>query len=267
MRSSARQRIAAFLRDHPDGTLLVAVGYASAAGLAWLNQVTQGRPVKLLIGNAQKQYWKNISSKNARAAAAFIRREDTEVRNWYRTAKSGLGEAEAHLKVWVVQPGTDQQAALVGSANLTNQGLDRNIEALVEAHGPDLQDVSLQVRDLWVKAWDQSDRLLAYLTESQTPAATTWPRSATRSKPPYSRGHRGTRSAGRSGTSAEPPGCLPVGPGCLQVGKVAALICAALIGLSTLAAIFSGGGAQNSGGPPEGVLSEQAVVESARDLL
>ena len=255
MRSSARQRIERFLRDHPDGTLLVAVGYASAAGLTWLNQVTQGRSVKLLIGDARRRYWTHISSGDAKAATAFIRRDDTEVRNWYRTTKSSEGEAEAHLKVWVVQPGTDQQAALVGSANLTKHGLDQNIEALVEARDHDLGDVSVQVRELWEDAWDTSHRLLRYIDDSQ---AQTNAGETPRDESPRTRSREPVASQGTL------PRALS---NLIQLVRIAGVIFAAIIGLVIVLSILSGIGEQNSSGPPEGVLSEQAVVESAGDLL
>lgn len=50
---TARARIERFLHDYPGGPLLVAVGYATLAGIAWLNRIASDRPVKLLIGNTQ----------------------------------------------------------------------------------------------------------------------------------------------------------------------------------------------------------------------
>ena len=47
----AASRIEQFLRDHPDEDLLIAVGYASAAGMAWLARRTAGRRVSLFIGS------------------------------------------------------------------------------------------------------------------------------------------------------------------------------------------------------------------------
>lgn len=54
---SASAQIERFLRANPYGHLYVTVGYASTAGLAWLNTRTQGRPVTLVIGNAKNTYF------------------------------------------------------------------------------------------------------------------------------------------------------------------------------------------------------------------
>ena len=60
--TSAADRINRFLNDYPDGELFVAVGYASVAGLAWLGKRTTGRPVTLIIGNAQASRFQKASA-------------------------------------------------------------------------------------------------------------------------------------------------------------------------------------------------------------
>ena len=178
---SAASRIEQYLRDHPDGDLLIAVGYATPAGIAWLAQRTEGRRVDLLIGNTSSQYWKNVAEPDRAACLEFIRRTDVEIRNWYRTKKSRSGESDAHLKAWVVHNNGFPVSALTGSANLTRKGLENNVEVMVEAHGNDLQQTSNTAQELWGKAWQRDDRLIKYLAGSEpTGAPTATPRPATK---------------------------------------------------------------------------------------
>ena len=157
--TSAAVRIGRFLDDYPDGELFVAVGYASVAGVAWLGARTVGRPVKLIIGNAQASRFQKATAADRAAAVEFLRRGDVEVKNWYQTGRRGGTARDAHLKVWAVL-GTDDQvaAALVGSANLTRQGLVNNEEACVEASGADLVDIERQMTALGDEAWDCRER-------------------------------------------------------------------------------------------------------------
>ena len=160
---NAAERIEHFLEDHPRGDLWIAVGYATPAGIAWLNDRTRGRYVHLLIGNTQSTYWKRVAAADRQATAAFLQSGDTAVRNWYRTAKSKQGASDAHLKAWIVADRDAPVAALVGSANLTRQGLEENIELMVEATGDDLDRCWGKMRDLHDKGWDCAERLLDYL--------------------------------------------------------------------------------------------------------
>ena len=182
----AAARIEQYLRSHPDGDLLIAVGYATAAGMAWLAQRTAGRRVSLLIGNTRSQYWKNVSEADRSICLEFMRRSDVEIRNWYRTKRSRSGEADAHLKVWAVHDNWSPVSALVGSGNLTRKGLDNNVEVMVEAHGSDLLQTWDTAQDLWREAWLCADRLTEYLGGPEPPA--TQPR------------HRATASAARPAT-------------------------------------------------------------------
>ena len=63
-------QIERFLRDNPSGPLWVTVGFASAFGLAWLNERTRGRPVRLLIGDTRTGF-ANSSEDDRRAAIRF----------------------------------------------------------------------------------------------------------------------------------------------------------------------------------------------------
>lgn len=160
---SASSRIEQYLKDHPTGDLLIAVGYATAPGMAWLARRTAGRRVSLLIGDTRSQWWKKVSESDRAACLAFIRRGDVEIRNWYRTKRSRSGESAAHLKVWAVHDNWSPVSALVGSGNLTRKGLDDNVEVMVEAHGNDMRQAWDTARDVWGKAWPCADRLTEYL--------------------------------------------------------------------------------------------------------
>ena len=170
MSVSASSRIEQFLRDHPDEDLLIAVGYATAAGMAWLAQRTAGRRVSLLIGDTRSQWWKKVSEPDRAACLEFMQRPDVEVRNWYRTKKSRSGESSAHLKVWAMHDNWSPVSALAGSGNLTRKGLDSNVEVMVEAHGSDMRRTWDTARDLWGKAWPCADRLTKYLDGPESPA-------------------------------------------------------------------------------------------------
>lgn len=159
----AGERIQRFLAAYPEGRLLIAVGYATPAGLTWLQEVTDGRPVSLLIGDIRFKYWRNHSMDDAMGAAAFLTRPNVNVRNWYRTSKSRHSRSEAHLKTWVVEAGGRPIAGLAGSANLIRQGLKDNIEVVAEAFGDDLMDAWEAVRNVHKKGWNCEDKLLDYL--------------------------------------------------------------------------------------------------------
>lgn len=157
--TTAGQRIERFLSDYPEGRLLVAVGYASPYGLAWLSERTAGRPVQLLIGDARDRYYTRAYPESISASLAFLARADVEVRNWYRTNKSRQGAAKAHLKAWAVEHHGWPVAALAGSANLTYAGATANVEAMVEATGLEADAVHTQLTELMAKSWDCAGRL------------------------------------------------------------------------------------------------------------
>ncbi len=190
---SASSRIEQYLKDHPDGDLLVAVGYATAPGMAWLARRTVGRRVSLLIGDTRSQWWMKMSESDRAACLTFLRRGDVEIRNWYRTKRSRSGESSAHLKVWAVHNNWLPVSALVGSGNLTRKGLDDNVEVMVEAHGRDMQQAWDTARDVWGKAWPCADRLTEYLAGPDTPAGLHRDRPRPRARP------RQARSATREG--------------------------------------------------------------------
>ena len=168
---AASDRIDRFLADYPDGGLLIAVGYATPAGTAWLAERSGNRQVQLLIGDTRYQYWKHVSDRDRKACQAFIERPDVEIRNWYRTNRSAAGESAAHLKAWAVAADDDGAATgiLVGSGNLTRKGLTDNVEVMVEARGGDKTSTYREMVNLWGKAWDCKDRLQRYLNNEPAP--------------------------------------------------------------------------------------------------
>lgn len=205
---NAATRIEEYLRDHPDGDLLIAVGYATAAGMAWLAQRTAGRRVSLLIGDTRSQYWKNVSGPDRATCLEFMRRPDVEIRNWYRTKRSRSGESDAHLKVWAMHDNWSPISALVGSGNLTRKGLDNNIEVMVEAHGSDMRQAWDTARDLWGKAWPCADRLTGYLGVGgpEPPAPSPWDRATASARRPAPATPRHATSAGHPLSPSHPPG-------------------------------------------------------------
>lgn len=126
------EQISDFLENSPHGPLWVVVGFASAYGLRWLNQRTEGRRVNLLIGDTRTGFTHHVERDRA-GAMDFLNRSDVSVKNWYQ--RRG-GHRTAHAKAWMVQPDPDvgiKGAILVGSANLTKAGLLRNAEMLALA--------------------------------------------------------------------------------------------------------------------------------------
>ena len=134
--------------------------------------------MRLLIGDCRFRRFKYSNTDDSTEAVAFLERSDVEVLNWYQ--KHG-GTSEAHLKVWVAE-GFPHPAVLIGSANLTDQGLYRNIEMVAEIAAAEVDEAVEQVESLFAKAWDAKTRLLEYIapaswhgsstSEKATPATT-----------------------------------------------------------------------------------------------
>ena len=163
----ASHRIEQYLSAHPEGDLLIIVGYATPAGVAWLARRTDkaGRRVSLLIGDARPKWWERATDRDRATCLSFFRHRDTEVRNWYRTGRSHKGAAAANLKVWAVHDNWSPVSVLVGSGNLTHKGLNKNVEVMAEAHGNDMLQAWDTASDLWEKAWACDHRLAGYLED------------------------------------------------------------------------------------------------------
>lgn len=163
----ASTQIQRFLRDNPHGHLCIVVGYASTAGLAWLNTHTLGRPVTLIIGNTQNSSPYGKSTQHDRSSALeFLARPDVQVKNWYRTSKGG-DPSEAHAKAWIVwndYPNPTGLSVMLGSANLTNKGLHHNIEMMALVADHEATRLWTEMQTLISKSWDISERIKNLIT-------------------------------------------------------------------------------------------------------
>ena len=164
MPRSAESRIAEFLDANPNQPLRVAVGYASVWGLAWLGRHTQGRSVELLIGDCRKHRFKAGTETDRKTAREFLSRGDVTLRNWYARRDQ---ERSAHIKAWQTTDNTGQTLILSGSANLSQQGLRHNTEAMGEYSGQDRAEAVRSMNDLFAKSWDAKERVLGYLQDAE----------------------------------------------------------------------------------------------------
>lgn len=161
---TAADRVERFLDAHPDGPLVVCVGSASVAGIAWLAARSRGRPVTLLIGDMKSRNFAKATGRDRSAALDFVNRSDVTVLNWYRTGRSSQGRSEAHLKVWAACDGTGApQTFLVGSANLTNAGLHENVELMALADGSEYSYLRSTLQQLQAKSWNAEERLQEWI--------------------------------------------------------------------------------------------------------
>ena len=203
---TASNRVERFLEAHPSGPLVVCVGSASVAGIAWLAKRSRGRPVTLLIGDMKSRNFVKATDADRRAALDFVQRGNVTVLNWYRTGRSNQGRSEAHLKVWAAcdNAGTPQ-AFLVGSANLTIAGLHENVELMALADASEHAYLRSTVQQLRDKSWDRKERLQELIEHGDSPE-----------RHPHRRGQRSRQHAPAAST-----GCGP------QVLAAASLIAAA----------------------------------------
>ena len=163
MPRSAESRISEFLDTHPSQPLRVAVGYASVWGLAWLGRHTQGRSVELLIGDCRKHRFEIGTETDRKTARQFLSRNDVMLRNWYTRRDQARS---AHIKAWQTTDSTGQIRILSGSANLSQQGLRHNTEAMGEYSGQDRTEAVRSMNDLFAKSWDAKERVLGYLQDA-----------------------------------------------------------------------------------------------------
>lgn len=133
--SRPAQHIERFLQNNPNGHIYVATGFASPYGLAWLHRRTRRRAVTVVIGGSGlgDRFWRKGSKEDKDAAREFLDRSDVSVCVW----KDGHLASELHAKFWITEShaGID---VLVGSANLTKNGLYKNREAMTRARDEDL---------------------------------------------------------------------------------------------------------------------------------
>lgn len=167
---TAANRVERFLDAHPTGPLVVCVGSASVAGIAWLAARSGGRPVTLLIGDMKSRNFAKATDRDRSAALGFVNRRDVTVLNWYRTNRSNQGRSEAHLKVWATCDSRGApQAFLVGSANLTIAGLHENVEVMALADGSEHSYLRSTLQQLQAKSWDAKERLEEWIKHGDSP--------------------------------------------------------------------------------------------------
>lgn len=132
--SQAAQHIERFLENNPNGHIYVATGFASPNGLAWLHRRTRHRAVTVVIGGSSLdvKYWKKGRKKVKDEAREFLDRSDVSV----CVGKGSHLASELHAKMWITKSDAGLDV-LVGSANLTKNGLHKNREAMTRARDED----------------------------------------------------------------------------------------------------------------------------------
>ena len=228
--ATAERSVERFLDEHPDGHLFVLVGYASIWGLSWLNRHTQGRRVTLVVGDTHTSRFQKGTDFDRRQALAFLDRGNVEVLNWYRTNRSKRGQAQLHIKAWFVADQNNRLVgALNGSANLTKQGMTKNVELMTSVPNADLPDTWRKV-DSFVRGygkerapWTCEERLVKIITEGDHQAV-----SEKRYSPPTPRKTRPPRPPGGWNASREQRPARR-SPGCLAWISAVAILVAALL--------------------------------------
>ncbi len=138
-------KIRTFIGGHRDADLVVCTGNTSVRGLAWLaGQVDSSQRVTIVIGDMQGQSFSKASEGDREAAAAFLRRPNVKVHNWYRTKPE---KKIAHGKAVVAFRERRAIAALVGSANLTHTGLYTNLEMMVRSDHVELPEIEAYINE------------------------------------------------------------------------------------------------------------------------
>ena len=162
-----------FLSDNPQGHLYVATGFASPAGLSWLHERTQGRAVTVVIGAAalDHKYWGRGDKSLKSSARAFLGRKEVSVKVWKREAGAS---SDLHSKLWVIRqrPRGDAPftvAAVLGSANLTDNGLFHNQESMQPVRDEDLEQCWTEMDSYARGSRDAAGDLLDLMSRPFTP--------------------------------------------------------------------------------------------------
>ena len=138
-----------------------------------------------MTGDIRRKYgWENMAWDDRDDCWEYLCSDGVEVRCWYGTDKPTHGRASANFNAWIVHRGRRPLIALNGSARLTRNGLESNVEAMTEAHGRDLAELWQTASRLWGQAWECDDRLLGYIEAPPRPQP---PRPQSPSPPPQSR--------------------------------------------------------------------------------
>ncbi len=103
------------LADDSAGEVKIATGFVSPKGLAALAKATEGRDVRLLIGDLKTLRGANHKPEDLEIALDWVRQPNVRVKNLYKTKPASWN---MHAKVWVFD-----NSAVISSANLTGGGL------------------------------------------------------------------------------------------------------------------------------------------------
>ena len=149
----AAEQVEQLLADNPRGELRIVTGYASLGGLSWLGERTEGRPVSLVIGDMSKRHFDKATPRICESAALFLARSNVSVlTKKMRNKPEDVGKPVpiVHAKAWMIRPTVrSTPRVLCGSANLTFQGMYRNLEMMCAAQRDDAR-----------RLWDEMDELL-----------------------------------------------------------------------------------------------------------
>lgn len=104
------------LADDSVGEVKIATGFVSPKGLAALAEATEGRDVRLLIGDLQTLRGYNHGLQDLEIALDWVRQPNVRVKLLFR--KNPQFSWNMHAKVWVFG-----NSAVISSANLTGGGL------------------------------------------------------------------------------------------------------------------------------------------------
>lgn len=163
---SVEKRIQQFLENHRRGRLEVLTGYVSIWGLAWLQEYTAGRPTTLLVGDLRPHRFGKATPEQRRLAAQFLNRADAKLQCWYTKKAKNRTEDIMHAKAWITR--SRKPAVLLGSANLTQQGLQNNFELMAEADKHEIKTITDAVQNILSKAYPATDRVTAYINNEPT---------------------------------------------------------------------------------------------------
>lgn len=197
----AAEQVEQLLSDNPRGELRIVTGYASIGGLSWLGERTEGRPVSLVIGDMSKRHFDKATPRACESAALFLVRSNVSVlTKKMRNKPEDVGKPVpiVHAKAWMIRPTVrSTPRVLCGSANLTFQGMYRNLEMMCAAQRDDARRLWDEMDELLKASRDATPTLLAHI-------AALLPRTAPSHKPQTAHGgpRRSTGAAkARTGTN------------------------------------------------------------------
>ena len=133
------------LADDSVGEVKIATGFVSPKGLAALAEATEGRDVRLLIGDLKTLRGHNHGLQDLEIALDWVRQPNVRVKLLYR--KNQQYSWNMHAKVWAFG-----NSAVVSSANLTGGGLGTAHE--VSRRQPELGVIVRAAHRVdWLDSW------------------------------------------------------------------------------------------------------------------